>query len=110
MINTKMILKEKNKKKSFSVKKMSSYNYTCPVCDKGYVKYASFYTHKKTHDVDYTCKKCNKVYKRLGSMKLHSYGCKTVEKPSEKPAEKVERPVERQPPINKLSNYMFNLE
>ena len=96
-----------NKKKSFSVNKMSSFNYTCPVCDKGYVKYASFYTHKKTHDdVDYPCKKCGKVYKRLGSMKLHSYGCKAAEKPAEKVAV-VER---KEPPANKLSNYMFNLE
>ena len=90
---------------------MSSFNYTCPVCDKQYVKYASYYTHKRTHDdVDFPCEKCGKVYKRLGSMKLHSYGCKAAEKPTEKPVEKVERPVERQPPVNKLNTYMSNLE
>ena len=85
-----------------------SYNYTCPVCDKGYIKYASYYTHKKTHDdANFPCDKCGKVYKRSGSMKLHSYGCKAAEKPATEKVAVVER---KEPPVNKLSNYMFSLE
>ena len=89
--------------------------YTCQSCDKQYHIYASYYTHLQSHkDTVFPCENCGREYKRQNSMKLHSYGCvrktKTVEKPAEKPAEKLVVIERKEPPANKLSNYMFNLE